>query len=51
MFALCGLVRADELKFACLAGDGPEMKTLTARIDETAWSVWDDQNHSATCRR
>ena len=41
---------ANFLKFACLRGDGQEMKALTQRMDDSAWAVWDDQNYSATCR-
>jgi hypothetical protein len=40
---------ANFLKFACLAGDGPEMKELTRRMDEAAWAVWDEQNYSESC--
>jgi hypothetical protein len=41
---------ANFLKFACLKGDGPEMKVLTQRMNDVAWSVWDNQNYSATCK-
>ena len=41
---------ANFVRFACLKGDGPMMKELTDRMDERAWSVWDDQNYSADCK-
>jgi len=41
---------ANFLKFACLEGDGPEMKELTGRMDEAAWAVWDEQNYSESCK-
>ncbi len=41
---------ANFVRFACLKGDGQAMKELAQRMDDKAWSVWDDQNYSADCR-
>jgi hypothetical protein len=41
---------ANFVMFACLKGDGQKMKELTDRMDDEAWSVWDDQEYSEKCK-
>jgi len=41
---------ANFVMFACLKGDGQKLKELTDRMDDEAWSVWDDQEYSEKCK-